>query len=144
MITLQQYFGGRRTTHSTECSPNIEDNALRTVAIVNGLLANCARFGVVPPINPGGDFAGSQLNSGWRPPSINTCTAGASPTSMHMTGEAVDLHDPAGELDAFLMTPEGQFLLTDLGIWMESPDKTPGWCHVQTRPPKSGNRVFVP
>jgi hypothetical protein len=144
MITLQQYFGGRRDTHGLECSPGIETNAARTVEIVNNLLVNVERFGIVVPVNEGGDFSGSQLNSGWRPPSINSCTAGASPTSLHMTGEAVDLHDPDGELDEFLLTPEGQYLLTDLGLWLESPTKTWGWCHVQTRPPKSGNRVFLP
>ena len=144
MITLAQYFGDRRTTHATECSPHIEDNAGRTVEIVNELLVRAESFGIKVPLNESGDFAGTQLNSGWRPPSINGCTAGASPTSMHMTGEAADLHDPDGELDAWLMTPQGQFELTELGLWMEHPSHTLGWCHVQIRPPRSGNRVFYP
>jgi hypothetical protein len=114
------------------------------VEIVNELLEDAERFGIKVPTNPGGDFAGSQLNSGWRPPSINACTAGASATSLHMTGEACDLHDPTGELDAWLMTPEGQFTLVELGLWLEHPEATPGWAHVQTRPPRSGARTFRP
>jgi len=145
MITISDYFGDRRTTHSTECSPDIERNAARTVGIVNELLKQAARFGVKVPINETcGCFQGTQLNSGWRPPSVNACTGGASPTSLHMTGEAADLHDPAGELDAWLMTPEGQYMLQDLGLWMEDPGHTPGWCHVQVKPPRSGKRVFLP
>jgi hypothetical protein len=141
-ITLDQYFGGRRESHPTECSPGIEANAMRSVPIFNAMIAEAERFGIVILINPSGDFAGSQINSGWRPPSINACTPGASATSLHMTGEAVDLHDPAGELDAWLLTPEGQYTLVDLGLWLENPGSTPGWSHVQTRPPKSGRRVF--
>ena len=144
MITIDQYFGGRRTTHSLECSPGIGANAARTVDVVNSLLLDLVRFDIVPPINPTGDFAGGQLTSGWRPPSVNSCTPGASATSLHMTGEACDVYDPDGTLDAFLRTPEGQFLLVTRGLWMEDPSHTPGWCHVQTRPPRSGHRVFVP
>jgi hypothetical protein len=142
MITLTQYFGGRRESHGLECSPGIEANAARTITIVNDLLLICEQFGVPVLANPGGTFAGSQLNSGWRPPSVNACTPGASATSLHMTGEALDLHDPAGEIDAWLMTPQGQYTLERLGLWLEHPDSTPGWCHLQTRPPRSGNRVF--
>jgi hypothetical protein len=35
-------------------------------------------------------------------------------------------------------------VLRDLGLWMEHPDKTPTWLHIQTVPPGSGNRVFWP
>jgi hypothetical protein len=142
MISLQQYFGGRRETHPLECSPGIEANAARTITIANDLLLILEQFGVPVLANPGGDFAGSKLNSGWRPPSLNACTPHASATSLHMTGEALDLHDPAGQIDAWLMNPQGQHTLERLGLWLEHPDSTPGWCHVQTRPPRSGNRVF--
>lgn len=144
MITVEQYFGGRRETHGLECSPGIEDNAALTVTVVNQLLVEADRFGIAVPINPEGDFAGSQLNSGWRPPSVNACTKGASATSLHMTGEAADLHDPKLELAAWLMTPEGQFTLETLGLWMEAPEATPEWVHVQVKPPLSGHRVFFP
>ena len=145
MITLDEYFGGRRETHGTECSPCIEDNAARTAPLVNDLLKRAESFGIViPDSHIPGDYFGTQLTSGWRPPSINACTAGAAPQSLHMTGEACDIFDPAGDLDAWLLTPEGQFTLTDIGLWMEDPGHTLGWCHVQIRPPPSGRRVFVP
>lgn len=144
MITLEQYFGGRRETHPTECSPGIEANAARSVPLFNALIAAGEADGVVFPVQPAGDFAGSQLASGWRPPSINGKTPGASATSRHMTGEAADLYDPTGAVDAWLMSPRGQTALVRIGLWMEHPDSTPGWAHVQTVPPRSGNRVFRP
>lgn len=144
MITIDQYFGGRRESHALECSPGIEDNAGRSVPIFNALLDRAALFGIVPPLVEAGDFAGSVLTSGWRPASVNACTPGASKTSRHMTGEAADIHDPDGTLDAWLMTPEGQFTLAELGLWMEAPASTPTWTHVQTMPPGSGRRVFTP
>ena len=84
---------------------------------------------------------GTMVNSGWRPPTVNSCTPGASPTSWHMTGQAVDLHDPQGALDRWC-SGDGLPTLMSLGLWLEHPDSTPGWCHVQLRPPGSGNRVF--
>ena len=145
MIDVTQYFGGRRETHGTECSPGIEDNAVRTVGLVNELLEKAEAFGIVlPSSHIPGDYLGTQLTSGWRPPSINACTAGAAPQSLHMTGEACDIFDPDGELDVWLLTPEGQYVLQDFGLWMEDPGHTMGWCHVQIRPPKSGRRVFLP
>jgi hypothetical protein len=143
-ITIEQYFGGRRESHPTECSPGIEDKASRSVPIFNALIAEGEADGVVFQIQPAGDFAGSQLASGWRPPSVNACTPGASLTSRHMTGEAADLYDPFGLVDAWLMSPRGQTVLVKLGLWMEHPDSTPKWAHVQTVPPHSGNRVFHP
>lgn len=164
MITVAQYFGGRREKYPTSYTPQIGENAARTVALLNELLIEAERDGVfvlprpdddstpeglpakpgsVPaPVNPAGDFKGSQLNSGWRPPAVNATTPGASKTSRHMTGEGADLRDPDGRLDRWLMTPRGQQVMTRLGLWLEHPDSTPGWAHLQTKPPASGNRVF--
>lgn len=152
-IGLADYFGGRREKHGTECSPDIQRNASRLVPVLNKLLDMAARFQIVLLANedPASDFCGTLLNSGWRPPSINACTPGASATSLHMTGEAADLHDPGHVLADWLLTPEGQYSLQDLGLWMEDPGWTRGsnppascWVHVQSRPPKSERRVFVP
>ena len=35
-------------------------------------------------------------------------------------------------------------VLKDLGLWLEHPAATKGWAHVQTKPPRSGRRVFYP
>lgn len=62
--------------------------------------------------------------------------------SKHLTCEAVDLEDKDGKLKTFCLA--NLKLLKDLGLWMEHPDATPTWCHVQCSPPKSGDRVFRP
>lgn len=92
----------------------------------------------------------TQVSSGWRPPAINAVTPGAAKKSKHMTGQAVDLMDRSGRLDAWCLA--NLKVLEDLGLWLEHPDATQtnmerfghGWCHLQTVPPKSGKRVFMP
>jgi len=61
-----------------------------------------------------------------------------------MTGQAIDLADPDGDLDEWLMTAEGQAALVEIGLWMEHPAATKSWTHLQTVPPKSGRRTFYP
>lgn len=141
MITVADYFMGRRETHGLALTPEIERNAARTVEITNKLLAQAQTYGVVVPANPA---TGSQVSSGWRPPSINAATKGAALNSKHMTALAVDLFDPQGELDDWLMSGIGMAAMEALGLWLEHPSKTEGWAHVQTVPPGSGRRVFMP
>jgi hypothetical protein len=63
-------------------------------------------------------------------------------TSKHLAGAAADLHDPDGLIsDYCLSNPE---VLERIGLWMEHPDHTKGWVHVQIMAPKSGKRVFIP
>lgn len=142
MLTIADYFMGRRELYPLACSPTIERNSARTVGLVNTLLARALADGVAVPINPAGAGRGSQLTSGWRPPAVNAITPAASATSLHMTGEAADVYDPGDKLDAWLMSGPGQAVLIELGLWLEHPRDTPSWAHVQTRPPGSGRRVF--
>lgn len=139
MIELRDYWMGRDAQYPLALTPAIRANAVRTVDLANQLLGAALKAGLTLH----GKADGSLVNSGWRPPAVNAATAGASPTSLHMTGEAVDLHDPDGALDAWLLKG-GQPDLIRLGLWLEHPDATPGWAHVQTKPPRSGNRVFRP
>lgn len=141
MITVADYFMGRRETHSLALGPRIEIEAARTVDLVNQLLERAALFGVVLEQNP---RTGSLVSSGWRPPTINASTPGAAPNSKHMTGHALDVYDPDGDLDEWLVTDEGQAALAEIGLWMEHPSATKGWCHLQTMPPRSGRRCFYP
>ena len=141
MITVTDYFMGRRETHPLDLSPAIERNAALTVEIANHLLALAEAAGIKVPAKPA---TGSQVASGWRPPDVNAATKGAATNSKHMTGQAVDLYDPDGRLDAWLMSEAGQAALVELGLWLEHPSSTPGWAHVQTIPPGSGHRVFYP
>lgn len=130
MITLTDYWMGRDKEFPLAMTPQIETNAIRTVSLVNALLA---RFG-----------EGRKVNSGWRPPAVNAKIPNAALNSKHMTGQAIDLADPDGDLDEWLLTEAGQAALTEIGLWMEHPAATKGWCHLQTIPPKSGRRVFYP
>lgn len=141
MITLADYFMGRRERYPLAMSPAIEHNAFLTVDLANKLLAQAQTYGVPVHMHPANK---SPISSGWRPPEVNAGTAGAAVNSKHMTGQAVDLYDPDGDLDDWLMTGEGQAALVALGLWHEHPSATKGWAHVQTVPPRSGRRTFWP
>lgn len=141
MITLKDYWMGRDATHPLALSTQIRRNAEVTVGLVDKLLAMARADGVSLEKSP---RTGSVVASGWRPPTINAATAGAAVNSKHMTGESCDIYDPDGDLDEWLMSAPGQRALVELGLWMEHPSATKGWAHVQTKPPRSGNRVFYP
>jgi hypothetical protein len=53
---------------------------------------------------------------------------------------AVDVADPTNMADADLSDE----LLAAYGLWREAVTSTPSWVHLQSVPPKSGNRTFVP
>jgi hypothetical protein len=139
VITVSEFMMGRDVSHALECSPDILRNAGRTVEIVNKLLILAKGAGVPIISRPDGTL----VNSGWRPPSVNAATAGAASRSLHMTGEACDLHDPKGHIDEWC-DMVADTVLRDLGLWMEHKSRTPNWSHVQTRPPRSGARRFLP
>ncbi len=137
MITLKDYFMGRDIKYPLEMSPTIRDNAAVLIDLVNRLLE---RMCCPPGIHP----STARVSSGWRPPSVNATTPRAAPNSKHMTGQAIDLYDPDEKLDNFLVSMEGSTILKELGLWMEHPSATKGWTHLQSLPPKSGNRIFFP
>ena len=62
--------------------------------------------------------------------------------SSHLYGCAVDISDPKGELKKWII--QHPTLLKEYGLWMEAPEYTKTWCHLQTYAPKSFNRFFVP
>lgn len=141
MLTMRDYWMGRDAEFPTAMTPAIEANARLTVDLVNKLLDKLLFVGVHVHLHP---VKGTQLSSGWRPPTVNAGTPGAAPNSKHMTGQAADIYDPDGEVDDWLTTAAGQQALIELGLWMEHPSATKGWAHVQTIPPRSGKRVFFP
>jgi len=128
MITLGQYFMGRDSVYGHLLTAELRSNALEIVEKVNQLLL---AFG-----------EDRTVNSGWRPPAVNANTAGAALKSKHMTCQACDLEDSEGDLDEWCM--EHLEVLSGIGLWMEHPASTKGWCHVQTVSPRSGKRVFYP
>lgn len=133
MITLEQYLMGRDKLYPLEISEELLANAEELLGRVNGLLE---RWGGETP----------RVNSGWRPRAVNAATAGAAPRSKHITGHAIDLADPDGELDSWCM--DSLPVLIELGLWLEHPGATKGWCHLQSlppgNPPRASQRVFWP
>ena len=125
-MTLDEYLMGRDSKYIL--GDDLKANAINTVIACNHLLT---RFGEQRTVN-----------SGWRPIAINSATVGASATSKHITCQACDIHDPNGDLDEWCK--DNLDVLAEIGLWLESPAHTPGWCHVQTVPPRSGNRIFIP
>lgn len=121
--TVSEYLMGRQK----DLTFNLLDNALDTVERVNKLLN---MFG-----------QDRKITSGYRTATINAAAGGAK-KSNHMICKACDLEDKDGALDAWCMA--NLTYLEGIGLWLEHPDATQGWCHVQTVPPKSGNRVFRP
>jgi len=81
------------------------------------------------------------VSSGYRPAAINATVAGAAKKSNHMVCLACDFKDD-GSLDKYCM--DNQYILEQCGLYLEHPDATPGCCHLQCVPPKSGKRVFRP
>ena len=130
LLTLEQYFG-------PWCAENPDDtvraNALDLLARVSVLLARVDHIEAARE---------PRVNSGWRPAKYNATVHGASLRSKHITGQAIDLSDPDGELDEFLVG--NQQYLIDAGLWQEHPLSTKNWIHLQCVPTKSGNRVFYP
>lgn len=82
------------------------------------------------------------VSSGFRPAAINVHVKGAAVRSNHIMGRAVDLVDTDRSIVKWCLANLDK--LKEVGLWMEEPASTPGWCHLQTVPPKSGNRVFKP
>lgn len=127
-ISKDEVLMGRDKSHASEYTKEISAN------IDNLLVAlNKFREAYNKPM---------VVTSGWRPPSLNATVAGAAKKSNHMLGLACDFKDTNGELDEFCM--KNLNVLKDLGLYLEHPDATKGWCHLQIVPPKSGNRVFRP
>ena len=130
MIRLEDYWDGRDVAYAAELTEEIRKNAEVTVERVNRLL----------------DRADTRLHhdvsSGWRPASINAAANGSSKTSKHLTGQAVDIADA----DRFLADwcVANLEVLEELELWMEDPRWTPRWIHLQTVPPKSNRRVYIP
>lgn len=77
------------------------------------------------------------ISSGFRPPDVNNRILGAAQHSLHMVGKALDIADADGKVKRLVANhPE---LLRKYGLWMESGEFTPTWCHIDC-----GSRVDRP
>lgn len=134
MITVEQYLNqwkvnyGSVTVDMSQLTDDMKEDAAEIVRRANVLLA---AFGTE-----------RSMTSGWRPAEVNARVSGAAAKSKHMMCQAIDLADPDGDLDDFCFNNTGT--LKSIGLWLEHPAATKGWCHVQIVPPRSGNRIFYP
>lgn len=112
---------------SDECTTSVRICASDLAERVTRL---CTEIGLRPAIS-----------SGFRTSQANQLTGGRS-RSAHVSGEAVDFSDPKGQMkDAILRDLS---ILDRCDLYCESFDATPRWVHLQSRPTKSGKRVFIP
>jgi Peptidase M15 len=135
-ITMKQYWMGRDTQYASELDDTIRANAAETVRRANQFLETYhAATGSTAPDN---------VNSGWRPPSVNAATKNAAKNSPHLTGEAVDLSDDIEAIDRWITSDAGRQALVECDLYAEFAAATPRWAHLQTRKTASGNRIFKP
>lgn len=135
MISHDDYFRGRDKQYAADLTPEIEANAVHTIACAN--LALTLFYKDTPTA------AHPVVNSGWRPPAVNQATAGAAPHSRHMLAMAIDLSDHDRKLCLWSLRNKDR--LKQCGILgMERPEATPDWCHWQTEAVGSGVFVFWP
>lgn len=80
-----------------------------------------------------------KISSGYRPGRYNKAAGGASKSS-HLSCEAVDLIDRNGAIKLWCVKNIAK--LSEIGLYMEDPARTPTWCHLQTRKTK-GNPFKV-
>ena len=126
MLTLQSYWAGKAANPARTIA--VAANAEELLNRVNSLMV---RFGEI-----------RKIVSGWRPPEVNAKLPGAAINSKHITGQAVDLADPDGDLDQWCLDNPNE--LERFQLWLEHPATTKNVCHLQSVPPKSGKRVFYP
>lgn len=62
--------------------------------------------------------------------------------SKHLSGQACDIADPKGELQAWIR--KNMKVLEEAGLYLEDFKSTPGWVHFQCAAPGSGLRIFKP
>lgn len=82
------------------------------------------------------------VTSGYRPAAINATVANAAKKSNHQMCLACDFADSNKELAKYCM--DNLYILEQCGLFLEHPDYTKNWVHLQVVPPKSGKRVFIP
>jgi hypothetical protein len=137
MITLEDYLGPWLS--SADFTAQRKDNATELLQRVNALMIYMQSRGVVFAVNPStNNCISGRINGGFREQS---CTTGAF-NSAHKQAQAVDLFDPHGAIDEWLLSNPSA--LVDFDLYIEHPKSTPGWSHLSTRSPRSGLRIFYP
>jgi hypothetical protein len=88
----------------------------------------------------------AKYSSGWRPEDVNKKVRNAAGKSNHVYADAGDLEgQQIGKmLQADYEKKKENSLLVKHGLYLEHPNYTKSWTHLQDEAPKSGKRVFIP
>ena len=123
MITVKEYLMGRDKNYPLDMlqAYNMADLLVRVNCLFKTL-------GVSP-----------RVSSGYRPSAINK-TIGGAKMSTHTICKGIDLIDPDKELATLIKA--NLKLLEEYGLWLENPDFTKNWVHLDTKERK--NRIFNP
>ena len=132
---------GHSREYGAELTPEITGNAVVLLERVNRLLARAAEYRIGPAVD---DRTGTAIASGWRPRAVNETTVNAGRTSKHVIGCAIDLRDAMPDRPLARWCLRNRDILEDVGLWMQDPQWTPTWVHLQSIPPGSGSRIFIP
>ena len=140
MIIPSDYYMGRDTTNPDELTDEIRAHVAELLGRVNLLLSWAYADGVRPALDA---KTRTHVASGWRPAAVNDATRNSAKGSKHLTGQAIDLRDQ-GTRDLARWCLRNESAMEEIGLWMEDPMWTPTWVHLQSVPPGSRRRVFVP
>lgn len=140
MIILTDYTMGRDALYPAELTEQVVANASELLGRVNLLLSWAMNENIRPALDA---KTGTHVASGWRPRAVNDATSNAASRSKHITGEAIDMRDN-GTRDLARWCLKNLDALEEIGLWMEAPQYTPSWVHLQIVAPGSHRRVYVP
>jgi hypothetical protein len=125
MISIDEYVGPWKDSPDWDSERQL--NATALLAKCADLEAEMVADGVEFPVNPKtGTQVSGEVYGGFRPQS---CPIGA-PRSNHKEGRAVDRFDPHKAIANWCMGHQPR--LREIGIWIENPAATIGWCHWQS------------
>lgn len=134
-ITLQDLLtsSGKypERAESKELTQQLKNNGVKLLENVNALLHELKIENVT-------------VSSGFRPSDINAKIPNAAKRSLHTVCRAVDLKDSDGKIDELIKSkPE---LLRKYNLWLENPDNTVGWCHLDDSDSRTDReiRIFKP
>jgi hypothetical protein len=127
-LSLESYIGDKFPEYQAEWTPKHERSAK---ALLKRVKKAMLILSVDKPV----------INSGWRPAAYNKKIGGAR-KSHHIKAKAIDIGDRDKRIASILcQRPQ---ILDHCDLWIEHPDHTPTWVHFQSRPPRSGKRIFIP
>ena len=140
MINTTQYFAKPHTSQHEELA---EDLLLRVNSLRDEFFEETKAQRLIDP-DTGTEISGSKGGAG--DGGFRTPTEG---DSAHEHAMAVDAYDPGDLLDNWITKFDGKdgvtnWKLESYDLYREHPSKTPGWCHLTTRRPGTGNRTFYP